>query len=323
MYLFVTIQKVEFKRRKNKIIDESVKEEEKKESHISKRSKSNITGQKQKIRRNIKKCIAEQEANKVNIPIENPLPINPTPPTMDLDKKFIALLLSPATPFIKKKQLITEYYYIYNRPIPKGIQMIECNIIRDKTGLKHKIYPRYELIYSTAKEFILASQKMNALTSAHYNITMDRTSMKKESPGYLGKLRAYKSGTEYNIYSDGDNPKDTQIPECVRDKLGSIEYVNYGVLQSNIMGKTTIRKMSVLIPKVKEDGSIAMWKPMKESDELLTQFRNGYQDNIIWLLSREPSWSDEYQSYYLKFDKRPAVPSIKNFQLVDPNDSIL
>ena len=89
------------------------------------------------------------------------------------------------------------------------------------------------------------------------------------------------------------------------------------------MGKTTIRKMSVLIPKVKEDGSIAMWKPMKESDELLTQFRNGYQDNIIWLLSREPSWSDEYQSYYLKFDKRPAVPSIKNFQLVDPNDSIL
>ena len=80
MYLFVTIQKVEFKRRKNKIIDESVKEEEKKESHIPTRSKSNTTGQKQKIRRNIKKCIAEQEANKVNIPIENPLPINPTPP---------------------------------------------------------------------------------------------------------------------------------------------------------------------------------------------------------------------------------------------------
>lgn len=80
-------------------------------------------------------------------------------------------------------------------------------------------------MYSQDIKFILTSQKKNVVTQAHYLITMDPNNVSKKATGYLGKLRGYKVGTEYNLYDAGDNPKTTQVSEYVRNQLAAIKYV--------------------------------------------------------------------------------------------------
>jgi len=81
--------------------------------------------------------------------------------------------------------------------------------------------------------------------------------------------------------------------------------------------------MIVLIPKIKEDGSIAIWKPMKEVDLLTNQFEQGYTDNMFCFTSKQPKWSELHKGYLLKYDNTPALPSIKNFQLVSSTNGTL
>ena len=61
--------------------------------------------------------------------------------------------------------------------------------------------------------------------SAHYTISMDSSNLSKNSPGYLGKVRSDNVGTEYNLFSEGENPATTQIPELVRNQLLAVQYV--------------------------------------------------------------------------------------------------
>jgi hypothetical protein len=102
--------------------------------------------------------------------------------------------------------------------------------MRDKEGLAKKVYTRYNLVYSYNMKFILASQKKNLVTLAYYIITMDSSNMSKKAVGYMGKLRGYNSGTEYNLYDGGDNPKTVQMHEYVRNQLAGIKYVNIEVI---------------------------------------------------------------------------------------------
>lgn len=103
---------------------------------------------------------------------------------------------------------------------------IECTVLRNKSGLSRKIHPRYELIYAHSNKFILAAQKINTVGSAHYIITMDPSNMNKNTTGYLGKVRSNNAGTEYNLFSGGENPSTTQILEFVRAQLAAVQYVS-------------------------------------------------------------------------------------------------
>lgn len=78
------------------------------------------------------------------------------------------------------------------------------------------------------------------------------------------------------------------------------------------------RKMNVLIPAIASDGSTSEWKPLRDCDHLIPQFLSGYRNDMFCLINRQPAWSPVHNSYYLKFDKRNALPSVKNFQLIDP-----
>lgn len=103
---------------------------------------------------------------------------------------------------------------------------MECTVIRNRTGISRRMYPRYELIYSQNNKFLLAAQKVNLIGSAHYTITMDSSSASKKIPAYLGKVRSDSAGTEYNLFSEGENPASTQVPELVRNQLLAIQFVS-------------------------------------------------------------------------------------------------
>ena len=109
--------------------------------------------------------------------------------------------------------------------MPKCVQKLECSIQRDKSGFSKKMYPKYNLVLSNNQKFLLSSQKMNMLGSAHYIITLEQVDMTKKAPGYLGKVRSDSTGTEYSIFGPGENPTAGYPPERVRNQLGAVYYV--------------------------------------------------------------------------------------------------
>ncbi len=97
--------------------------------------------------------------------------------------------------------------------------------MRNKSGFSKKFYPRYELYVSGTHRFIMAAQKMQIMRSAHYSITVDPKVMDKKAPGYLGKLRSNLMGTEFNMFSQGENPASGVPQEQVRAQHGAVVYV--------------------------------------------------------------------------------------------------
>ena len=109
--------------------------------------------------------------------------------------------------------------------MPKTIKKLECTIYRDKSGISKKMYPQYDLITSNGKHFLVSAKKMNMVGSAHYVITLDEHEMKRQSSGFLGKVRSNGSGTEYNLFGIGENPSKGLPPEQTRNQLAAVYYV--------------------------------------------------------------------------------------------------
>ena len=111
------------------------------------------------------------------------------------------------------------------RPLPEGMRPLLCSIIRDKSGFSKKFYPKYDMFLSNSAIHLISGQKMQIMRSAHYIVSLERETMKKEAPGYLGKVRSNLLGTEFNFFDKGENPTTGLPPERVRNQLGAVLYV--------------------------------------------------------------------------------------------------
>ncbi len=81
--------------------------------------------------------------------------------------------------------------------------------------------------------------------------------------------------------------------------------------------------MNILIPKLKEDGTPIVWKPLKESEHMIMRFKAGNRENMICMINKPPTWNIALEAYVLNFSGRVTMPSVKNFQMIDPADGIL
>ena len=82
-----------------------------------------------------------------------------------------------------------------------------------------------------------------------------------------------------------------------------------------------MRQITVLLPKINEDGSLEKWKPMGKQDHMIAQYKSGSVKKMIHLENKLPSWSPSRDGYIMDFNDRITVASVKNFQIIDPNDS--
>lgn len=170
-------------------------------------------------------------------------------------------------------------------------------------------------------------------------ICIDEAKMKKNSAGYLGKLRSNFLGTEFYIYDGGDNPKKAKNMEEARTQLGVVEY------EKNVLGSKGPRRMKVLLPRIERDGSAFEWKsndvrlpksfhspyyrkiirsrtcsrqaPKRTSSSSSTSLPNGMNVNIMLIKLIFPL---EVQAFVLNFNGRVDKASVKNFQLIDDFD---
>jgi len=199
--------------------------------------------------------------------------------------------------------------------------IVQCHIKRNKAGRNSK-FPEYCLYLRDGNRFLMCSKKRRHQKTANYLVSMQRGDMDRGSTNTLGKLRANFLGTEFTIYDNGINPKDTfgQEDQNIREELGIVMYAK------NVLGSKAPRKMKVCVPKVDEEtgpGGLparAVWKPTRKQDEMSSKCKDSDHTNMVVLNNKKPQWNDQVGAHVLDFGGRVTMASVKNFQLVSPED---
>jgi len=200
-------------------------------------------------------------------------------------------------------------------PCPSGIT-VQSYIIRDKP--KHSLMPHpiYRTFIKENNEFLMGAVKRGKNKTANYFISTDReVVVDKMAKSFVGKLRSNFRGTEYILYNNGCNPKNSEKVAYahVRKELALILY------KSNMMDTEGPRKITCIIPKIKEDGFPEVFKSQM-SDSLLETYRSGDLQKMDIFVNSVPKWDTKVQAYVLDFRGRVTQPSVKNFLLVPVAD---
>ncbi|VTJ66709.1 Hypothetical predicted protein [Marmota monax] len=96
--------------------------------------------------------------------------------------------------------------------------------------------------------------------------------------------------------------------------------VEDGRKETNVLGFRGPRKMTVIIPGTDSQGQRISIQPQKEQESLMNRLQRGSGQGLVLLQNKAPSWSDESGAYVLNFHGRVTRASVKNFQIVHPED---
>eukprot|EP01006_Ploeotia_vitrea_P060103 TRINITY_DN75306_c0_g1_i1.p1 TRINITY_DN75306_c0_g1~~TRINITY_DN75306_c0_g1_i1.p1 ORF type:complete len:389 (-),score=34.25 TRINITY_DN75306_c0_g1_i1:113-1279(-) len=205
---------------------------------------------------------------------------------------------------------VTDTKSFLSHPPPPQHGLVLCYITREKSGNRYNMYMEDKHI------FLLASTKRKSKTS-NYLISLDKDDLHRNSGNFYGKLRANFVGTEFIIYDKGEKPTKEGLSSGLhlRQELGAVLY------ERNILGSKGPRKMTALLPAVDEQTNRrTVWRPDKEEDGLIAQYKKGNTEGMVTLRNKEPAWNEQLRAYVLNFNGRVTLASVKNFQLVDPSD---
>lgn len=118
--------------------------------------------------------------------------------------------------------------------------------------------------------------------------------------------------------------------------------------ETNVLGFRGPRKMTVIIPGMLENDERVSIRPknvwisksretakywqewnflkqffFQEQETLLNRHANGNTDKLVTLMNKSPSWNDQTQSYVLNFHGRVTQASVKNFQIIHPDNGTM
>uniref|UniRef100_UPI0037E6FC47 tubby protein homolog n=1 Tax=Semicossyphus pulcher TaxID=241346 RepID=UPI0037E6FC47 len=205
------------------------------------------------------------------------------------------------------------------RPAPRDVT-IQCRVTRDRRGMEKGIYPTYYLHMEKEdgkRVFLMAGRKRKKCKTSNYLISTDATNLSKDTNCYIGKLRSNVLGTKFTVYDGGENPeKKPFIKECesVRQELAAVCY------ETNVLGFKGPRKMTVIIPGMLENDERVSIRPKNELETLLVRHANNNTEKLVTLVNKSPSWNEQTQSYVLNFHGRVTQASVKNFQIIHPDN---
>ncbi|XP_054914757.1 tubby protein homolog [Poeciliopsis prolifica] len=205
------------------------------------------------------------------------------------------------------------------RPAPRDVT-IQCRVTRDRRGMEKGIYPTYYLHMEKEdgkRVFLMAGRKRKKCKTSNYLISIDPTNLTRDTNCYIGKLRSNVLGTKFTVYDGGENPEKKPFikeSESVRQELAAICY------ETNVLGFKGPRKMTVIIPGMLENDERVSIRPKTELETLLVRHSNGNTDKLVTLVNKSPSWNEQTQSYVLNFHGRVTQASVKNFQIIHPDN---
>ncbi|XP_040592076.1 tubby-related protein 2 isoform X2 [Mesocricetus auratus] len=204
-------------------------------------------------------------------------------------------------------------------PAPRD-HMVQCRIIRDKRGMDKGMFPTYYL-YLEAEDsvahFLLAGRKRKRSKTSNYLISLDPKDMSRNGNNFVGKVRSNILGTKFTIFDNGVNPeRNYWIPDNarIREELGVVCY------ETNVLGFRGPRKMTVVLPGIDSGKQRIRVQPQNDQDSILSRLQKGARNGLLLLQNKAPSWSDESGAYVLNFHGRVTRASVKNFQIVHPEE---
>ena len=111
-----------------------------------------------------------------------------------------------------------------------------------------------------------------------------------------------------------------KIENAIRRELGAVIY------QANLMGARGPRKMQVSLPAVDENDRSITWRSGSAGskntthDDMITRVKDRNFRDLVFLINKPPRWNEQVGAYVLNFNGRVTMASVKNFQLVDPDE---
>uniref|UniRef100_A0A667HSQ8 Tubby-like protein n=1 Tax=Lynx canadensis TaxID=61383 RepID=A0A667HSQ8_LYNCA len=205
------------------------------------------------------------------------------------------------------------------RPALRG-RIVQCRISRDKRGVDKGMFPFYHLYLEAAdgrKQFLLAGRKRKRSKTSNYLISLDPTDLSRDGDNFVGKVRSNVLGTKFTIFDNGVNPERKNfVPETtrIREELGAVCY------ETNVLGFRGPRKMTVIIPGIDDQNQRLRVQPQNEQESLLCRLQRGASQGLVLLQNKAPWWSYKSGAYVLNFHGRVTRASVKNFQIVHPDD---
>ncbi|XP_055469611.1 tubby-related protein 2 [Psammomys obesus] len=198
--------------------------------------------------------------------------------------------------------------------------MVQCRIVRNKHGMDKGMFPSYYL-YLEAEDgvahFLLAGRKRKRSKTSNYLISLDPKDMSRNGNNFVGKVRSNVLGTKFTIFDNGVNPERSYwIPDSarIREELGVVCY------ETNVLGFRGPRKMTVILPGMDSRKQRMKVQPQNDQDSILSRLQKGARQGLLLLQNKAPSWSDESGAYVLNFHGRVTRASVKNFQIVHPDE---
>ncbi|XDC82355.1 hypothetical protein R6Z07F_013528 [Ovis aries] len=167
------------------------------------------------------------------------------------------------------------------------------------------------------KHFLLAGRKRKWSKTSNYLISLDPTDLSRDGDNFMGKVRSNVLGTKFSIFDNGVNPERKHFfPETaqIREELGAVCY------ETNVLGFRGPRKMNVIIPEINAQNQRICVQPKNEQESLLSRLKRGASQGLVLMQNKAPSWNDQSGAYVLNFHGRVTRASVKNFQIVHPDD---
>ncbi|CAM9096410.1 unnamed protein product [Ectocarpus sp. 4 AP-2014] len=194
--------------------------------------------------------------------------------------------------------------------------LVQCVVVRDRSGM-NRLYPQYRFFFEgRGDQLMMVAQKCSKNRTSNYHVfDMNRggfqTRLSKKNGNYLGKVRTNLKRTEATVFTN-----DQEVAE-----LGAISFEKPGLVD-HLRDGSQPRKFTVLLPGLDCDGSPVAHKvdPYDADSDMLSRMKQGRHGNMFLLQSREPTYTKG--NYRLNFHGRVTVPSVKNFQLVSPDDTL-
>jgi len=198
-------------------------------------------------------------------------------------------------------------------------QMVQCLIVRDRSGLK-RMNPEYMLYLQNGRKkghekliLIARKQQHKSGCSYHiYNVSRGHLGgrLKKKGGNYIGKLKSTNNRVENVMYNNEER----------KEELGAVLFEKPTIIDHMKDGAQP-RKLRILLPPIDHDRKPIAHRvsPSDPFGGLVAALQSDNVNQACTLLERkEPVF--ENGNYRLNFHGRVTVPSVKNFQLVDPMD---
>ncbi len=145
----------------------------------------------------------------------------PPPPRQEIEVLDGFVTMAVAKP--ENLNLENPRNFLMNPP-PRG-KLVQCTIIRDKSGLAKKMCPEYHVYLCGTDIHIMSAKKTGWMKSSNYFIGYEKKNFDRGASHLVAKVKSNFKGTQFNIFDIGLNPSKTKDNSKLRCELGVVLYV--------------------------------------------------------------------------------------------------